>query len=120
MAHFRCNTEVKQDQNTLYAECRSWNVSSPISWTAPKTGTVKVHLYMSGRTNGTNSRTISYSFMGKTLTADNYGGDSSERSSLRSMNTYDVNVTKGVTYTSSYSQNQAIMDMYGAAWTYVD
>lgn len=121
MAYFKCNVNVQQTQsNTLYTETRSWNKTSQISWTAPRTGTIRVHLYLCGYCNGTNSRKITFSLFGKTLSVDNYSGDSSDHATIYTYNTYDVNVTKNTRYTSSYTEQQASISMLGAAWTYID
>lgn len=121
MAYFKCTIGEKQSTNNeFYAEVRSWNADSPISWTAPRTGTVKVFLFEAGRTEGTNMRSITFSFMGKEICAQNYSGNSYDYQSLRTSGIFTVQVTEGTTYASSYTRAGAIMDMYGAAWTYVD
>lgn len=121
MAYFKCNIgEQQSTNNEFYTEVRSWNADSPISWTAPRTGTVKVLLFEAGRTEGTNMRTITFSFMGEEITVGDYSGNSYDYRSLRNSKIVTVQVIKGTTYTSSYTRAGAIMDMYGAAWTYVD
>ena len=107
---------TSQSNNDLYVIWYPYGDMT--SWTAPKSGTIKVCVVVIGAHTSNNFCNISATFGGITAANSTYKGDTSvSRANAKAEGTIDV--TEGTTYSVTTSTQGGTIDRYAVFFTYI-
>ena len=116
MAFTKCNIKKNEDkkENDLY---EIWMTGK---WTAPRDGTVKAVVFVTGHYNSINDCIATCTCFGITATSATYSSNSTAQNSIIGKNIGAVNVKKGQVYSAITTAKGVAIRSYGAYFTYID
>lgn len=114
--YFRCSKE-RRNENDLY---EIWLPYGNGSFVAPRSGTVKVSIFVFGYASSTNFRTLTAKGFGLTAEVQSYSGEVKVGDVMSAKSTGIFEVTEGDSYTITATGDHATVQRYGGFISYID